>query len=270
MTKKSITYDQTELYARDLARIYNEEKAKRDELEQAYSLIKQKNQELEKEKEQLRSYAEDFRKLYIQLLDSYSETKEANLETIYRLSIAAEFRDDDTATHLKRISAYSEVVAEAMQFEKEFINLIKLASPMHDVGKIGITDSILLKPGKLTAEEYEQMKMHSYIGHLILKDSKSETLQMADRIAYTHHEKYDGSGYPQNLVGSEIPIEGRIVAVVDVFDALTTKRVYKPALSVDKTLDIMKQGVGTHFDPQVYDAFIESLGTIEDIRESVT
>ncbi len=265
MSKK---LNQAELYATDLAKIYKQEKAKRKEVEEAYKLLKRKNEELKQEKAQVKTYAEDIRKLYMQLQVSFSNLNEANIETIYRLSIAAEFRDNDAAAHLKRMSEYSKIIAKKLGWNEEKVNMIKQASPMHDIGKIGISDSILFKPGKYTADEYEEMKKHPSIGYIILKDSKSKRLQMGARVAYTHHEKWNGTGYPRRLGGDDIPIEGRVVALADVYDALTTKRVYKQAFTQKEALDIMTEGKGSHFDPVVFDAFMDSLNEIEAFRKT--
>lgn len=260
---------QTELYAKDLAAIYKQEKARRKEVEQAYKQLERKNVEIKQEKAQLKAYADDFRKLYQQLKLSFSKLNEANLETIYRLSIAAEFRDNETAAHLQRMSEYSKIIAKNISWKDEKVEMIKQASLMHDIGKIGITDEILFKPGKYKEEEFEAMKDHPRIGHLILKDSESELLQMGEIIAYTHHEKWDGSGYPRGLKGDEIPIEGRIIPLADVYDALTTKRIYKPAFSKEESLEIMNKNKDSHFDPIIFTAFMDSLNEIEDFRKSI-
>jgi putative two-component system response regulator len=188
--------------------------------------------------------------------------EESQQEAIYRLSSAAEYRDEETGFHIVRMAQYSVVVAEEMGLEQHFVSRLLLAAPMHDVGKIGISDAILLKPGKLTPEEFEVMKTHTVIGGRILSDSTSPLMQMAETIALTHHERWDGSGYPRGLRETDIPIEGRITALADVFDALTSKRVYKPAFSVETALAIIESESGAHFDPAVVDAF---LGRLEDV-----
>jgi putative two-component system response regulator len=142
------------------------------------------------------------------------------------------------------------------------LELLRIAAPMHDVGKIGTPDRILLKPGKLTDDERDAMQRHAEIGHELLSGSKSELLEMAAVIALTHHERFDGSGYPRGLAGQEIPIEGRIVAVADVFDALISDRVYRPAFPLPKALEMMNQGRGTHFDPAVLDVLIENIDAV--------
>jgi len=182
--------------------------------------------------------------------------KTASLDTIYRLSMACEFRDKETGAHIKRMSRYSAAVARRMGLDEGTIETILYAAPMHDVGKIGIPDKILLKPAKLDPEEWEIMKQHTTIGAEILKGSEAEFIKLGAIIALTHHEKWDGSGYPNNLKGLEIPISGRITAIADVFDALTSKRPYKEAFSTEKALAIIKEGRGSHFDPDVVDAFL--------------
>jgi response regulator RpfG family c-di-GMP phosphodiesterase len=170
---------------------------------------------------------------------------------------------------LERMSEYSKIIAGTMGFNDDFIEMIKLASPMHDIGKIGIPDKILFKPSEYTSAEYNEMKRHPEIGHLILKDSQSELLQMAERIAYTHHEKFDGSGYPRGLKEEDICIEGRIIAVADVYDALIEERIYKPAYSEKKSLDLMRDRNGYHFDPKVFKAFIDSYQKIRLARQTI-
>lgn len=194
-------------------------------------------------------------------------TKKAHLDTITRLAVAAEYKDIDTAAHIERMSRYSELLARVIGMDEEYVETMRLASPMHDVGKIGIPDAILLKPGKLTDAEFEQMKKHTEIGARILAGSDVPLLQMSERIALAHHEKWDGTGYPRGLRAEEIPVEGRIVALADVFDALTSKRCYKPAFTVEKALEIIREGQGKHFDPQCVDAFLSALGEVLEIKK---
>lgn len=181
--------------------------------------------------------------------------KEASLETIHRLSLAAEYKDEDTGAHIVRMSHYCAAIARQLGLDEHTVETILYAAPMHDVGKIGIPDKVLLKPAKLDAEEWEIMKQHALIGAEILKDSDAEFIKMGEIIALSHHEKFDGSGYPSGLKGTQIPIAGRIAAVADVFDALVSKRPYKEAFSVKKSFSIIKEGRGGHFDPKVVDAF---------------
>jgi hypothetical protein len=193
--------------------------------------------------------------------------KRAHLDTITRLAVAAEYKDVDTAAHIERMSRYSALIAKSMSRDTDYVEMMRLASPMHDVGKIGIPDAILLKPGKLTEAEFDHMKKHTEIGARILGGSDVPLLRMSETIAWTHHEKWDGSGYPRGLHGDEIPVEGRMVALADVFDALTSRRCYKPAFTVDKALEVIREGKGKHFDPQVVDAFQSSLAEVLEIKK---
>lgn len=188
-------------------------------------------------------------------------------DTIQRLSRAAEWRDDETASHINRMSKYCHLMAQLAGLNGERVNGIQIASPMHDIGKLGTPDHILLKPGRLNRDEFEIMQRHAEIGYRILSGSSSPLLALAASIAWTHHEKFDGSGYPKRLEGSDIPIEGRITAIADVFDALTTRRVYKEAFPIEKSLRIMKNGRGTHFDPDLLDLFMANADDFIRIRE---
>ncbi len=190
----------------------------------------------------------------------------AQVETIFRLAKAAEHRDDDTAGHIHRLSIYTTLISEHLGKDETYCKQMKLASQMHDIGKIAIPDAILLKKGRFTPKEFELMKEHTLIGARILSGSSTGMLSMSEQIALSHHEKYDGSGYPNQLKKYEIPLEARIVAVADVFDALTTARVYKPAYSVEKTLDMMKSERERHFDPEVLDAFFHILDDILEVK----
>ncbi len=186
-------------------------------------------------------------------------TKLAYLETIHRLAIAAEYKDMETAQHIQRMGLYSGLLAEKAGLHKDEVKTILHSSPMHDVGKIGIPDSILLKPGKLDADEWVKMQEHTTIGARILESTDSELLMAGSIIALSHHEKWDGSGYPNGLTGEDIPLFGRISAIADVFDALSSKRPYKKAFPLEKTLAIMKEGRGSHFDPTLFDLFMDNL-----------
>lgn len=188
-------------------------------------------------------------------------------ESIYRLAAAAEYRDEETGNHIRRIGLFSQMIAQELECDAEYLSLVLLASPMHDMGKIGIRDSILLKPGRLTPEEFEEMKAHTVIGARILANSESPLMRLAETIALTHHERFDGSGYPRALAGEDIPLAGRIVALADVFDALTSRRVYKPAYSVEKALHIIREESPGHFDPAVLAAFEGTLGDILIVRQ---
>ena len=200
------------------------------------------------------------------LQKAFAAIKSASLETIFRLARAAEFKDDDTGEHIIRIGHFSAAIAKHMGLNEHEVETILYAAPMHDVGKIATPDAILRKPGKLDADEWRIMQQHARQGALILEGSDSELLQMAESIALTHHEKWDGSGYPQGLKGTDIPIAGRITAIADVFDALTSKRPYKEPFSLEKSLDIIRESRGSHFDPQVVDAFFSVIDVIKGIK----
>ena len=194
---------------------------------------------------------------------SEKELRLSREETIERLAIAAEFRDSSTAQHIQRMSNYCELLARKLGLAPERVDLIRTASPMHDIGKIGTPDHVLLKPGKFTAEEFDVISQHAEIGYKILSGSDSELLKVAAIIAWTHHERYDGTGYPRKLKGEEIPIEGRIASIADNFDAMTTARVYKPAFDFEHARDLMVNERGKHFDPELLDLFLSSP---EDLR----
>jgi putative two-component system response regulator len=189
---------------------------------------------------------------------SAKQLKLTREETVRRLSRAIEYRDQETRGHTDRMSRYAALLASRLGLDAESI---RLASPMHDVGKVALSDSILLKTGKLTPAEREQMERHAEIGHEILVGSGSALLELAATIAWTHHERFDGTGYPKGLSGEEIPIEGQIAAIADVFDALTTDRPYRPGFSTDDAMQMMREESGTHFNPELLDLFLD---TIED------
>lgn len=188
-------------------------------------------------------------------------------ETIMRLSMAVETRDQETGDHIERMGRYCSLLGEKLGWDSERCELMRIAAPLHDVGKIAIPDSVLLKPGKLTAEERTEMEKHAEIGHEILSGSDSPLLELAARIALSHHEHWDGSGYPNGLLADEIPLEGRMAAIADVFDALTSDRVYRPAMTIEKALSIMSEGRGSHFDPDLLDVFFDSMVEVLMIRD---
>jgi len=198
------------------------------------------------------------------------ELHETRLEIIRRLGHAAEFKDNETGLHVIRMSKYCFLLAQKIGLSESKSELILNAAPMHDIGKIGIPDRILLKPGKLDADEWKTMMTHAQIGADIIGPHKSELLKTARIAALTHHEKWNGKGYPQGLKQEDIPLAGRIIAVSDVFDALTSKRPYKDAWPVEKALDLMKSERGEHFDPQLIDAFLEILPDVLKIKEEYT
>ena len=198
---------------------------------------------------------------------SEKELRLSREETIQRLAIAAEYRDSATAQHIQRMSHYCELLARRYGLSAERCDLIRTASPMHDIGKIGTPDHVLLKPGKFTQDEFNVIAQHAEIGYRILAGSDAEILNVAATIALTHHERWDGSGYPRKLKGEAIPIEGRIASIADAFDALTTARVYKPAFDFDHAVDLMSKHRGEHFDPELLDVFLASLNEIKRIHE---
>jgi putative two-component system response regulator len=244
--------DQLKKYASDLARVYKSEKQRRNELAAT--------------SKQLLQYARDLNHTISDLKFKNIELREAYLDTIHRLVRAAEFKDEDTGDHIVRISKYTALLAEKTGASFLDIQSIIYAAPMHDIGKIGIPDHILFKRGKLSKEEFEIMKTHTIIGAAILANSKAETLQIGETIAMSHHEKWNGSGYPKGLKGEEIPLLGRIVGLVDVFDALTSKRPYKNPYPVEVACEIIQRDKGSHFDPQLVDLFMENISTIIEIK----
>jgi len=195
------------------------------------------------------------------------ELYETRLQIIQRLGRAAEYKDNETGLHVVRMSHYSAILARAAGLGDKAADDILHAAPMHDVGKLGIPDAVLRKPGPLDPGEWEVMRQHARIGREIIGDHDSPLLQMAARIALSHHEKWDGSGYPEGLRGEDIPLEARIVAVADVFDALTSVRPYKSAWPVDKAVNLLLEEKGRHFDPALVDAFVASLPAICAIKE---
>jgi putative two-component system response regulator len=226
----------------------------------------------------MQRYAEE---LEAEVLRRTAELARSRQEVIHCLARAAEFRDNETGRHVLRVGRFSRLIATELGWRREELDMLEQAAQLHDIGKIGIPDAILLKPGKLMPEEFEIMQKHSCFGHqiigslpthdsnvlsshselgsLLLRPTESPILALAGVISLTHHEKWDGSGYPHGLAGENIPIEGRITAVADVFDALSSKRPYKPAFPLDKCLEILEEGRGKHFDPRVLDAFMACL-----------
>ena len=203
--------------------------------------------------------AEEVRRATLEIVDR-------ERETVVRLSRAAEYRDPETGAHILRMAHYSALIARELGLSVLDQTLILEAAPMHDIGKVGIPDAILLKPGRLTEGEQAVMRTHPLLGFKLLNGSASKVLQAGAEIALGHHEKFDGSGYPSGLVGEAIPIFSRIVAVADVFDALTSERPYKAAWSIPNSIDFLKANSGTHFDPACVDAFLADMGAVLEIK----
>jgi len=212
----------------------------------------------------LREYGQGLEKIVRKQTRQIRQTQE---ETIIRLLTALESRDEETGGHVRRIGLYSAYLAQAAGWSTEKIDDLRLAAPMHDIGKIGVPDAILQKNGKLTVEEFEIIKSHTTIGGQILGDSEFPMLQMAHDIALYHHERWEGSGYPMDLTGDKIPDVARIVALVDVYDALSQDRVYRKASPEEEVLELMAVGRGNHFDPFFYDLFLDAIPAFRQIAQ---
>lgn len=226
------------------------------EVWQAHKIIKYQNDILEQRVEERTR----------ELREVNEALHESRIDVVWRLGRAAEYRDNETGLHIIRMSQISAVLARAYGMDEEPADLLLVASPMHDIGKLGIPDYILLKPGKLSAEEWEIMKTHAQIGADILSGGGSTLMKMAHDIALTHHEKWDGSGYPRGLKGVDIPLVGRICAIADVFDALTSERPYKKAWSVNKALKLIDSESGKHFEPRLVELLHKRLAKILSIK----
>ncbi|MEK6778526.1 MAG: response regulator [Candidatus Deferrimicrobiota bacterium] len=218
------------------------------------------------------SLEEQSRVLESQVGERTRQLKESLLDTVQRLTLASEYRDVDSYVHVKRISYYTEVVVKNLGITGDAADIMYYASPMHDIGKVGIPDAILLKPGVLTEEEFEIMKTHTTIGARILRGSSSPYLKSAERFALYHHERWDGNGYPQGLKGEAIPIEGRIMNLIDQYDALRSKRPYKPPYEHDRTVSILTEGghrtSPEHFDPRIRQIFKDCSEKFREIYET--
>lgn len=203
----------------------------------------------------------------LEAVQLYHEIEETQKEIIFTMGEIGESRSKETGNHVKRVAEYSYIIALGLGMPEEEAELLRIASPMHDIGKVAIPDSVLKKPGKLTDEEYQIMKSHTEIGYNLLKNSRRRILQAAAIVASQHHEKWDGTGYPKGLKGEEIHIYGRITAIADVFDALASDRVYKKAWELDRILNLFKEELGRHFDPNIVDVFMEQLPKILEVRD---
>ncbi len=202
------------------------------------------------------------------LIEKLQIIEQTQVEVIIRLGKAAEFRDDETGKHIERIADYVNLITEKLGMNREQRIMMQYAAPMHDVGKIGIPDGVLMKTGKLTVHEFKIIKLHTVIGNKILSGTTLPLLELAKEIAISHHERWDGDGYPMGLKGSDIPISGRIVAITDVFDALTSKRVYKEAWPIEQALEYLRDMRGKQFDPDIVDAFFAVVDQITNVRQS--
>ncbi|MDQ4142503.1 MAG: response regulator [Actinomycetota bacterium] len=215
----------------------------------------------------IRARTDDLRDAVTRLQRIEKELSGSREETIERLSIAAEFRDNETIKHIKRVSGYCEILARGAGYDEQHCDMIRIASKLHDVGKIGMPDHILAKTGPLTDQERAITQQHTEIGYRILSGSSSEVLSIAASIALTHHERFDGKGYPRGLSGESIPIEGRILAVADVFDGLTSRRVYKGAVPLDEAVAVMRAESDHQLDGDLVDVFLSSMDYIKPIKE---
>ena len=224
------------------------------------SALRQRDIAVEKQAEALQ------KKLAVAQERAIEELHTSRQETVECLAKAIEMHDAETGRHVQRMGSITAFLGERLGLDQGRVLLLKAAAPMHDVGKIATPEDILQKPGPLTSKERKQMERHTTVGHQILADSDSDLLRMAATIALTHHERWDGSGYPLGLSGEEIPLEGRIVAVVDVFDAILSDRCYWPAMSVDAAAATIREGRGTHFDPQIVDALLDHLEEALSLR----
>jgi len=222
------------------------------------------------ERRRLELQSRDYQRSLEERVREQTEDIRASREEIcLRLMAAQQYRHDETGAHVRRIGLYAEALARRMGYSEEQAEMLRLAGPMHDVGKVGIPDSILMKPGKLDPQEWEIMKTHTIIGGRILEGPRIPLLNLAQQIALAHHEWWDGSGYPHGISGPDIPEPARIVAILDAYDALVHRRVYRPAVPEDEALAIMAKENGTHFDPDIYDVFLGMLAEIGSIRQQI-
>lgn len=250
-----IASSQAQTYARELSNIYQHSKRKRKQLADT--------------NKQLVKYASDLRITVSNLKSAHNDLQEAYRDTIFRLVLASEYKDKDTGNHITRISKYSALISSKLDLPASDTSNISLAAPMHDVGKIGIPDQIMLKKGLLNESEFAIIKSHTTIGAAILDNSKSTILQMAHTIALSHHEHWNGNGYPQGLQKEEIPFVARIVALADTFDALTSRRPYKSPYPMDIAIKIIRRERERQFDPQIVDVFLQNVDLFVEIKDNI-
>ncbi len=212
----------------------------------------------------------DFGRMYQERNEALQEVARAHHDALLRLSRAAEYRDDDTGVHIVRIGYLAWALALRLGQRRPYAALLRKAAPMHDIGKIGVPDGVLKKPGSFTPEERAVMNQHPAIGAEILGRSRIPLFQLAAEVALSHHERWDGTGYPSRLAGEAIPLSGRIVAVVDFFDALTMDRCYRPAFSDARAIEMLRAERGAAFDPRVVDCFLDNIADMIELRDSVT
>ena len=236
-------------------------------LVEARLLARQVAQQEQAGQEEIRRRTSELWDSLMRLEEARKNLQTAQEETLFRLSMAAEYRDDETSGHVERMSRYCALLAQATGADTETSETLRLASRLHDIGKIGVSDLILLKEGVLTPTERRMMEEHVPIGVRLLEGSDSPVVQVAAVVAGSHHEKFDGSGYPQGLVGEAIPIEGRIAAIADVFDALTHSRPHRRAFPLGHVLDMMRKESGSHFDPALLELFLDRMNTVLTIYE---
>jgi putative two-component system response regulator len=251
----NIINDQSRGYSRELSNIYQLSKAKRKQLAETNA--------------QLVKYASDLHTTIINLKGAHKELQESYRDTIFRLVLASEYKDKDTGSHITRMSRYSILLASKLGLSQCEIDNIGLAAPMHDVGKIGIPDQIILKNGMLTDLEFSVIKTHTTIGALILENSRASILQTARTIALSHHEYWNGKGYPTGVGGEKIPLAARIVALSDTFDALTSRRPYKSPYPIDISCDLIQKERGKHFDPELVDIFTDNIDQFVNIKKEI-
>lgn len=255
MEELEVTRSQAETYSRELINVFMHSKKKRRELADANN--------------QLVRFASDLRKTITDLRHAHRELQDAYRDTIFRLVLASEYKDKDTGNHISRMSRYSIVMADKTGLMQREIDNIAYAAPMHDVGKIGIPDSIILKNGMLSEQEFSIVKSHTTIGAVILENARGAVLQTAHTIALSHHEQWNGGGYPHGLKRDAIPLPARIVALTDTFDALTSRRPYKAPYPIDISCDIIKTERGKHFDPDLVDLFLDHIDEFVNIKRDI-